>query len=113
MNKSRPVYTIKVNDIPYLYSVGETYIAITIKPDFDIWQSVPDHMKVSFGIQTPTIQGGIDPALLGHCEEVKSAVVKAIRAKIIDQKKTGNWPRNMPAPEPKEKKAKTKKEIER
>jgi hypothetical protein len=113
MNKSRPVYTIEVNDIPYLYSVGETYTAITIKPDPEMWSSIPDHMKVNFAILTPVIQGGIDPALSGHCEEVKSAVAKAIRAKIIDQKKTGNWPRNMPAPKPKEKKARTKKEIER
>lgn len=113
MNKSRPVYTIEVNDIPYVYSVGETYIAITIKPDPETWQSIPDYMKVNFGILTPAIRGGIDPALTGYCEEVRAAVVRAIRAKIADQKKTGNWPRNMPAPKPKEKKTRTKKEIER
>lgn len=112
--KQKPIYTVEVNDIPYLYCVGETYIGITTKPDPEIWPSIPDHMKVNFGIVTPAIDGGIDPVLSGHCEEIKAAVIKAVRAKVADQKKTGNWPRNLPAPPPpKEKKKRNKKEIER
>jgi hypothetical protein len=106
--QSRPTFEIEVNDVWYLYVVGITYIAITTKPDPDVWPLLPDHMKVSFAIEAPSGGGVLDPDYM-----IKSAVVKAIRAKVAEQKKSGNFPRNLPTPQPKEKKARTKKEIER
>jgi hypothetical protein len=110
--KSRPVYEIEVNDVWYIYTMGLTHMAISIKPDPDVWPLLPDHFKVCFMVETPDLAN--EERLLGGCSEVvKAAAVKAIRAKIAEQKKSGDFPRHLPTPQPKKSKAKTKKEIER
>jgi hypothetical protein len=102
MNK-HPIYTIEVNNIFYVYSVGLTYIAIASKPDGQ-WGELPEHFRVCFAIDNPGYEVTNNPINPGG--EIEALVRAVIKGKIEEQKQTKKAPRNLPGPRPRRKKIK-------
>jgi len=48
----KPIHTIKLGRVHYLYQVGISWIAIQTDPKTN-WAEMPEYMRVCFGIETP------------------------------------------------------------
>lgn len=79
MIKKSHFHTIEIENVFFLYAVGQTYIAIYTKPSGQ-WSELPEYMRLSFAIETPP---DIAPG------EIKDVVRKAIRAKLAERKRAG------------------------
>jgi len=97
MNR-QPIYTVEVNNVFYIYSVGLTYIAIASKPHGQ-WGELPEHFRVCFAIDNPGYE-------IEETEKIEALVRAVIKRRIAEQKDSGQVPRNLPGPKPHRKKIK-------
>lgn len=82
----KPVYTIEVLNVFFLYSVGEDFIGIATRKNKQ-FSPLPDYVHVDFSMNAPT--GIFIPIGETSTAELDTIVGRAIRAKIAEQKKTG------------------------
>ena len=87
----KPIYFLKHGKVIYRYIIGISWIQIETDPKTD-WPEMPEYMRVCFAIETPTELGILSKYAFFPSEEAEKIVLKAIKKKTNEQRKTGVIP---------------------
>lgn len=83
----KPVYYLKHGRVGYRYVIGISWIQIETDPGTD-WPEMPEYMRVCFAIETPAELDLLDKYAFFPSEEAEKIVLKAIKKKTNEQRKT-------------------------